>query len=101
MYQLFSNGLKTSVMSSKDESVDRGYAMRSLSEATVQRGWIKFDGRYEKLFYDVLTPDGQIIERCWPNGGFISATSGKNQKWGPGECRIRPTLRGESRYRHS
>jgi hypothetical protein len=29
------------------------------------RDW---DGEYEKLFYDVLLPDGDVVV-CWPNAG--------------------------------
>lgn len=52
--------------------------------------WMEFDGKYRKIFYDVLTADGRIIERCWPNNGLMVSTHGRDQIWRPGECRIRP-----------
>lgn len=41
---------------------------------------VDFD--YVKDFYDVKLPDGIIIKKCWPNGGFMNRTDGKSGKWG-------------------
>jgi len=31
--------------------------------------WIKFDGNYEKEYYDVKLLTGDIVENCYPNAG--------------------------------
>ena len=31
--------------------------------------WIKYEGEYEKEFYDIKLHSGEIIPNCWPNAG--------------------------------
>lgn len=31
--------------------------------------WIKFDGSYDKEYYDVTLISGKVIENCYPNAG--------------------------------
>lgn len=35
--------------------------------------WQEWAGDYDKRMYDVLLPDGTIIEQCWPNAGEFHA----------------------------
>lgn len=42
--------------------------------------WIKYDGDYEKEWYDIKLVNGQIIEKCWPNAGNFHAPDGKQYK---------------------
>lgn len=39
--------------------------------------WVKFDGEYEKIFYDIETKDGEIICRCYPNAGNFHTPDGR------------------------
>lgn len=43
--------------------------------------WTTFtiDFDYDKTFYDVLLPNGDVIPNCWPNAGKMNAfcTNGK------------------------
>jgi hypothetical protein len=48
-----------------------------------------FDWEYEKVFYDVLLPNWDIIIDCWPNAWFMNATWDVEWKWWPWECKIR------------
>jgi hypothetical protein len=41
------------------------------------------DFDYWKKFYDVMLPDGTIVEQCWPNAGWMNAINGDGRKWGP------------------
>lgn len=41
---------------------------------------VDFD--YEKKFYDVLLPDGKIVEQCWPNSGLMNAIN-SGTRYGP------------------
>jgi len=40
-------------------------------------GWVKFDGEYEKIFYDIETKDGEIFLRCYPNAGDFHTPKGQ------------------------
>lgn len=39
--------------------------------------WVKFDGEYEKVFYDIETKDGEISNRCYPNAGNFHTSDGR------------------------
>lgn len=28
-----------------------------------------WDGNYTKQFYDIITPEGELVKWCWPNAG--------------------------------
>ena len=44
--------------------------MQSESDA-----FVPWDGvTYEKDFYDVLLPSGEIVPNCWPNAGKLNET---------------------------
>lgn len=41
----------------------------------VPDGFVRFDGDYEKQFYQVISFNGVLYPNCWPNaGGFHSQT---------------------------
>lgn len=40
------------------------------------------DFDYWKKFYDVMLPDGTIVEQCWPNAGKMNAINGDGRTWG-------------------
>lgn len=42
--------------------------------------WQEWTGQYDKRMYDVMLPDGTIIEQCWPNAGEFHATDGIDGK---------------------
>lgn len=48
-----------------------------------------WDGQYDKTWYDVLLPDGSVVERCWPNAGKMVATDGSGREWEPGPIAVR------------
>lgn len=58
--------------------------------------WVEFteDLDYDKVFYDVLLPTGEIVEMCWPNNGFMNAYNNNGQKkWsGKDGVKVRPSL---------
>lgn len=33
--------------------------------------WVKYEGKYEKQFYDIELIDGEVIEHLWPNAGYF------------------------------
>lgn len=35
----------------------------------VPEGFIRYDGNYDKQFYDVITFNGVLYKHCWPNAG--------------------------------
>ena len=37
-------------------------------------GWVAYDGDYEKQEYNILTRDGHLYYRCWPNAGKFHVT---------------------------
>lgn len=41
------------------------------------RKWVKFNGEYEKVWYDIETKDGEIINRCYPNAGCFHTPEGQ------------------------
>ena len=40
-------------------------------------GFIKYDGQYEKCWYDVYTWNGAIFKHCWPNADTFHSESGQ------------------------
>jgi len=46
---------------------------------------------YEKCFYDVKTPEGEIIRECWPNAGKFNDVHGKGERrsWEAGTVLVR------------
>lgn len=52
-------------------------------------GFKPFEGEYEKQFYDVRLPSGEIVKNCYPNAGFMNETGGAGRKWGEGEVEYR------------
>lgn len=48
-----------------------------------------FTWDYEKMFYDVRTPKGEIIEKCWANAWMMIATDWTDRSWGNWSCEIR------------
>lgn len=40
-------------------------------------GFRRYDGYYEKAYYDVYTWNGAIFKHCWPNAGMFHAESGQ------------------------
>lgn len=44
-----------------------------------------WSGEYNKQYYDVLLPDGEIVANCWPNAGQMMAMDGSGRKWSPGD----------------
>lgn len=45
-------------------------------EAERVRPWRKWNGRYQKEFYDVRTSHGEVFMNCWPNAGTMNTTAG-------------------------
>lgn len=43
----------------------------------VPDGYRKYDGEYEKTFYDVYTYNGAVIHHCWPNAGIFHSGTGQ------------------------
>ena len=51
--------------------------------------WRQFDpAKYWKKFYDVRTPDGDVVGQCWPNAGRMMATDGSGRMWTACEIRL-------------
>jgi hypothetical protein len=48
-----------------------------------ENAWQPFtpDFDYEKAFYDVLLPSGEIVKHCWPNAGWLNTMFGTMRKW--------------------
>jgi hypothetical protein len=42
--------------------------------------WVKYDGDYSKVHYDVKTFKGVIHKMCWPNAGNFHAYIGTQVK---------------------
>lgn len=40
-----------------------------------------WDGEYNKQFYDVLLPNGDILKACWPNAGKMVSMDGSGRMW--------------------
>lgn len=59
--------------------------------------WRQFteDFDYEKKFYDVLLPTGEIVEQCWPNSGIMNEI---NQ--GRGKFRPQDNIKVRISHRH-
>ncbi len=49
----------------------------------IGEGFVPWDGDYDKVFYDVLLPDGKTIEHCWPNAGKMCETRSPFRQWLP------------------
>lgn len=45
-------------------------------DRVVPEGFRRYDGEYEKAYYDVYTWNGTIFHHCWPNAGTFHADSG-------------------------
>ena len=41
-------------------------------------GWWKYDGDYEKRYYDIVTYNGVTHSKCWPNAGHFYSESGSD-----------------------
>lgn len=46
----------------------------------------QWDGEYDKQFYDVLLPNGDIFEACWPNAGKMLSMDGSGRMWSVDDC---------------
>lgn len=46
--------------------------------------WERFNGEYEKQFYDVVLDSGEVLVKLWPNGGMFVDASGDDRTV-PGE----------------
>jgi hypothetical protein len=51
--------------------------------ASWPRPWRKWNGNYQKCFYDIQTTWGKTHIGCWPNAGKMNATDGTGQSWKP------------------
>lgn len=40
-----------------------------------------WNGEYDKDFYEVLLPNGDIVLECWPNAGKMFAMDGTGRMW--------------------
>ncbi len=47
------------------------------------------DFDYEKKFYDVLLPNGTIVEQCWPNSGIMNAIMTKGRYYPKDNVKVR------------
>lgn len=45
---------------------------------TIKHPWVKFDGNYEKEYYDVKLITGEIVESCYPNAGTFHVLEENN-----------------------
>ncbi len=43
---------------------------------------VLWDGDYEKVFYRVHLPSGELVQ-CYPNAGWMNATDGSGRMWKP------------------
>lgn len=43
--------------------------------------FVPWDGEYEKVFYDVLLPSGEVVEHCWPNAGKMDELKFPFRRW--------------------
>ena len=46
-----------------------------------ERPFRRWNGRYQKEFYDVRTPGGRVFLNCWPNAGMMNTTDGTDKHW--------------------
>jgi hypothetical protein len=44
--------------------------------------WQPFRGEYEKTFYQIRFPDGDVRKHCFPNAGYMHALDGSGLMWG-------------------
>lgn len=54
-----------------------------VKKAVWPRPWRKWNGNYQKVFYDIRTVSGQVCIGCWPNAGCMNATDSSGRKWRP------------------
>ena len=47
-------------------------------------GWQKYEGRYEKEYYDIKTKTGKVYKQCWPNAGNFWPDKSKKGEEVPG-----------------
>lgn len=43
--------------------------------------WQPFRGEYEKTFYQIRFPDGEVRKHCFPNAGYMHALDGSGLMW--------------------
>jgi hypothetical protein len=43
----------------------------------------KWNGDYEKEFYDIKLPSGEVVLCCWPNAGKMCENGGERRKFTP------------------
>jgi len=51
--------------------------------ASWPRPWRKWNGNYQKCFYDIQTTWGKTHIGCWPNAGKMNAADGTGRSWKP------------------
>jgi len=51
--------------------------------ASWPRPWRKWNGNYQKIFYDIQTTWGKTHIGCWPNAGKMNACDGTGRSWKP------------------
>jgi hypothetical protein len=59
-----------------------------------REGWMSFTADYDKTFYDVWLPTGEIVKECWPNAGSMNSSDDSDRSWVVGEpIAVRKTLK--------
>ncbi len=53
--------------------------------ATEPEKFKPWDGDYDKQWYDVLLPDGEVVCCCWPNSGKMNETKQPFRAWLPSD----------------
>jgi hypothetical protein len=52
--------------------------------------WWPWAGRYDKKWYDVKLPNGELIRHCWPNAGTMYSQDGSGRAWAvEGKIKVR------------
>lgn len=46
-----------------------------------QDQFVAWDGEYEKQWYDVMLPSGEMVLACWPNAGKLVETKAPFRFW--------------------
>lgn len=69
--------------------------VKAIYDSVGKDGFAPFEGEYEKRFYDVRLPDGEIVLNCWPNAGFMNETAqvDHQRQWSAGECEYRVAVK--------
>ena len=68
--------------------------MATTATAHIATDFVPWDGEYEKEFYDVLLPSGEVVKHCWPNAGFMNDImgNGPQRQWSPKDgVKVRPS----------